>query len=41
VCVNYFKLGINVFNEENGIPENLEIKDIGLGFLHDLILGEE
>lgn len=30
--------GINSFNTENGIPENAIIKDIGLGFLHDIIL---
>ena len=34
-------LGLNIYNEEDGIPKNCEIKDIGLGFLHDIVLVED
>lgn len=30
--------GLNIFNEEKGIPDNAKIADIGLGYLHDVIL---
>jgi alpha-tubulin suppressor-like RCC1 family protein len=30
--------GFNTFNTEDGIPENCQIQDIGLGYLHDLLL---
>jgi alpha-tubulin suppressor-like RCC1 family protein len=30
--------GINLFNEEKGMPENSKISEIGLGYLHDIIL---
>jgi len=31
-------MGINNFNEENGIPQNCKISDVGLGYLNDIIL---
>ena len=34
-------LGLNIYNEEDGNPKNCEIKDIGLGFLHDIVLVED
>jgi alpha-tubulin suppressor-like RCC1 family protein len=30
--------GLNIFNNEEGIPEGCEIQDIALGYLHDLVL---
>lgn len=30
--------GFSLFNTESGIPENSKIVDVGLGFLHDIVL---
>jgi alpha-tubulin suppressor-like RCC1 family protein len=30
--------GFNLFNNEIGIPENCKILDVGIGYLHDLLL---
>jgi alpha-tubulin suppressor-like RCC1 family protein len=38
---NLYFLGFNNYNDEEGIPKDLKIKDLGLGYLHDLVLMEE
>jgi alpha-tubulin suppressor-like RCC1 family protein len=30
--------GINIYNKEEGVPEKCQIEDIGLGYLHDILL---
>ena len=32
--------GLNKFNDEEGMPKDKKIVDIGLGYLHDLVLVE-
>jgi len=40
VVVLFLNKGFNLYNKEPGIPENCKIKEVGLGYLHDIILAE-